>query len=192
MKLFLLGMLLIYGVERVFETFWKRNRIEGHVIAPYTLYLLVMANLSVFLVALYDGATKDAMPTFSAYIIIVVGFFCVAIATIVRISSIQTLGVYHSIQIEIRKNHELIIRGPYHCVRNPYYLSNAIEVMGFPLMVNSLAGATLGLLLYWPCLYLRIVLEERALLGAMRAPFSEYMRRVPRVVPTFFHAGAGI
>ena len=59
-------------------------------------------------------------------------------------------------------------------------------------MVNSLAGATLGLLLYWPCLYLRMVLEERALLEAMRAPFSEYMSRVPRVVPTFFHVGARI
>jgi protein-S-isoprenylcysteine O-methyltransferase Ste14 len=192
MKLFLLGLLLIYGVERVFETFWKRNRIEGHVIAPYTLYLLVMAHFSVFLVALYEGATKDAMPTFSSYIIIVVGCLCVAIATRVRISSIQTLGVYHSVQIEIRKNHELIMRGPYHFVRNPYYLSNAIEVIGFPLIVNSLIGATLGLLLYWPCLYLRMVLEERALLEAMRVPFSEYMSRVPRVVPTFFHVGARI
>lgn len=190
MQLILLGALLTYGVERGVETFWKWNTIEGRVIAPYTLYLLVGVHFSVFVVSLYDGAMRGAASAFSA--LNVAGILLVVIAAIGRFCSIQALGAYHSIQIEIRKNHRLITSGPYRFVRHPYYLCNAIEILGFPLIVNSLVGAALGALIYWPCLYLRTILEERALLKAMRAPFAEYMRQVPRFIPIVFPAGASV
>lgn len=190
MQFLLLGALFTYGVERAIETFWKWNTIKGRVIAPYTLYLLVAAHFSVFVVSLYDGAMLGAAAAFS--LLSVVGLLLVVIAAIGRFASIQTLGAYHSVQIEIRKNHRLITNGPYRFVRHPYYVSNAIEIVGFPLIVNSLVGATLGVLIYWPCLYLRTLLEERALLEAIRAPFAEYMRQVPRFIPTLFPAGASV
>lgn len=188
MKFVLLGALLSYGVARVLETFRKRNTIPGRIVAPYTLHLLVVAHATVFAVAFYDGTGKDIVTPFAANILL--GVSLVVITTIGRFYSVRTLGAYHSIQIEVRKNHPIISHGPYRFVRNPYYVSNAIEVVSFPLIVNSTLGAALALLLYWPCLYLRIVLEERALLDAVKTPFSEYMRRVPRFVPVPFRVGA--
>jgi len=182
MNFFLLGLLIIYGVERICETFWKRPTIKGRVIAPYTLYLLVAAHGTIFLVVLYEGIAKDTVSSFTSS---AMGIFTVTIAGMVRCYSIRTLGLYHSIQIEIRENHPVITRGPYRFIRNPYYLSNAIEVAGFPLIVDSLTGTALCVLLYWPCLYLRIILEERALMEAIQAPFANYMYRVPRLVPAF-------
>ncbi len=179
MRKFFLAALLIYGAARLTETFKKRDKLEGRVVAPYTLYLLVAAHLAVFLAALHDVGNFPAQLS----VIHIVGFFLVVIAAIGRYYSIKTLGAYHSIQIEIRPNHPVICHGPYSFVRNPYYISNAVEIVGFPLMVNSLCGVAVALLLYWPCLYLRIVLEERALLEAIKAPFSDYMHRVPRFVP---------
>jgi protein-S-isoprenylcysteine O-methyltransferase Ste14 len=184
-----MGALLIYGVERTLETFWKRKTIPGLVIAPYTLYLLIVAHVMIFLVALHDGMKQNLLTLSTAN---VVGLSLVAIATMGRLYSIRALAGYHSIQIEIRKNHPLINQGPYRLIRNPYYLSNAVEVVGFPLIVNSLVGATLGVLLYWPCLYLRIVLEERALLQEIKTPFAEYMLRVPRFVPLPIRGGGRI
>ena len=188
MKFVLLATLLIYALARVLETFRKRNTIPGHVIAPYTLYFLIVAHVTVFAAALYDGMGKDLGTPLAANIL--VGLSLVAIATIGRWCAIKALGPYHSIQIEIRQNHPVIRRGPYRFVRNPYYVSNAIEVVSFPLIVNSTMGAALAVLFYWPCLYLRIVLEERALLDAVNTPFSEYMRRVPRFVPMPLRVGA--
>jgi protein-S-isoprenylcysteine O-methyltransferase Ste14 len=111
------------------------------------------------------------------------GFLLVLIAAFARFYSIQALGAYHSIQIEIRENHPLISHGSYRLLRNPYYFSNPIEVSGFPLIVSSLAGTLLGCLLCWPCLYLRLVLEGRALLKTIRRRFFEYMRCLPRFFP---------
>jgi methyltransferase len=179
MRNLLLAALLTYGIARLVETFRKRDKLEGRLVAGYTLYLLVGAHVAVFLVALHD--VRNAPAQLSS--IHVIGLLLVAIAAVGRYHSIKTLGLYHSIQIEIRQNHPVISHGPYSFVRNPYYLANAVEVVGFPLMVNSLFGAAVALFLYWPCLYLRILLEERALSEAIKKPFFDYMRRVPRFVP---------
>ena len=171
--------LFTYGGARLLETFKKRDKKPGRIVASYTLYLLVGAHGVVFLVALLDMTNIRAWLTATNF----VGLIMVMTATVGRFYSIKALGAYHSIQIEIRENHPVISRGPYFFIRNPYYLSNAIEVVGFPLMVSSFFGAVVAVLLYWPCLYLRVVLEERALLEAIKAPFSDYMHQVPRFVP---------
>jgi methyltransferase len=188
MSNFFLGVLLTYGIARLVETFKKRDKSPGHIVAPYTLYLLIAAHCAVLLVALHD--VRNAPTRFG--VTNLVGIAMVVIAALGRFYSIKTLGVYHSIQIEIRPNHPVISHGPYYFIRNPYYLSNAIEVVGFPLMVSSFLGAAVAVLIYWPCLYLRIVLEERALLDAIKEPFSDYMRRVPRIIPNGVRAGAYI
>ena len=189
MKYILVGTLLVYGAARLVETFAKRKKIRGQIIAPYTLYLLVAAHIFVFIAAFYDATARELATEVTETTVL--GILLVTIAAIGRCSAVRALGAYHSIQIEIRRNHPLITCGPYFFVRNPYYLSNAIEVAGFPLIVNSWSGTALALLLYWPSLYLRIVLEERALLVALKVPFTEYMRRVPRLVPISFRVGEG-
>jgi protein-S-isoprenylcysteine O-methyltransferase Ste14 len=188
MRMVLLGVLLSYGAARLLETFRKRDKLPGQVVASYTLCLLVVAHAAVFLVSLHD--LRHPQEQLSATHLI--GVLLVAVAAVGRYYAITTLGPYHSIQIEIRQNHPVISHGPYLFIRNPYYVSNAVEVVGFPLMVNSFIGASAAILLYWPCLYLRIVLEERALLEAIKEPFSDYMRRVPRLVPHAFGVGARI
>lgn len=188
MQLALLLALVIYGGARIFDTFRKRRTIAGRVVAAYTLYLLVAGHVTVFAASFYDATTKDLDdPNIPR---LVAGVFLVAVATICRLYSVRVLGPYHSIQIEIRDYHPIISRGPYGFVRNPYYISSAVEVAAFPLIVDSTLGVALAIGLYWPCLYLRIAVEERALLEAVKTPFAEYMRRVPRFVPLLFPAGA--
>lgn len=186
MRNILFGALFTYGVARLVETFRKRDKLKGRVVAAYTLYLLVAAHFAVFLVGWHD--VKTLPPRLAANNFI--GLIMVVAAAIGRFYSIRALGVYHSIQIEIRQNHPIVSHGPYFFTRNPYYLSNAVEVVGFPLMVNSFLAVAVAILLYWPCLYLRIILEERALLEAIKAPFADYMRRVPRFVPNGIRVGA--
>ena len=188
MRNIFVGMLLTYGVARLVETFRTRDKSQGQVVVAYTLYLLVADHLAVFLVVWHEVETLAPRLTATNFI----GLIMVVAAAIGRFYSVKTLGVYHSIQIEIRRDHPVISDGPYFFFSNPYYLSNAVEVVGFPLMVNSFLGAAVAILLYWPCLYLRVVLEERALLKAIKAPFAEYMHRVPRFVPTGIRVGASI
>jgi protein-S-isoprenylcysteine O-methyltransferase Ste14 len=188
MRIFFLLGLLLYGAGRLIETFRQRDKLGGRVIAGYTLYLLVIGHTVVFLLALHHVLTDPIRFT----VINFAGIFFVTLAAIGHYYSIKSLGQYHSIQIEIRFDHSLISSGPYDFIRNPYYLSNALEIIGVPLAVGSPLAAGVALLIYWPCLYLRIVLEERALLEDLGGTFAKYMRRVPRFLPKRFWRGARI
>ena len=113
------------------------------------------------------------------------GIIMVIVSTIGRNWAINTLNLYHSIHIEIRENHELIQSGPYQYVRNPYYLSNLIEAIGLPLVVNAKLAMFIAVFVYIPLLIQRLILEEKALEDKFQAQFVDYRTRVPMVIPRF-------
>jgi protein-S-isoprenylcysteine O-methyltransferase Ste14 len=143
--------------------------------------LLIVCHAAVFVATLRDCALWNQSPNASWQFY--VGVLLLIAATLGRNWSIQTLGSYHSIQIEIRSNHPLITDGPYRYSRNPYYLSNAVEIVCLPLMGSSALGVALAIVLYWPALGLRIALEEDALQQAMKESFSDYKLKTPRLIP---------
>jgi protein-S-isoprenylcysteine O-methyltransferase Ste14 len=71
--------------------------------------------------------------------------------------------VYHSINIEIRERHELVQSRPNSYLRNPYYLSNIIEAIGLPLVVNSKLAIFIALFVYTPILLHQLILEGESL-----------------------------
>ncbi len=184
MKLLVLLFLVFYGIERIVETFWRWKTVKGAIVAPVTLHLLVAAYISMYVVTLWEwGGLKVGPHTLWAALAAVI---LVLISMVGRHWAIRTLGLYHSIHIEIRENHELIQSGPYGAVRNPYYLSNVIEAIGIPLVASAWLAMTISIFLYMPLLILRLVLEERALAEKFKDSFAQYKRQAPRIVPKFF------
>ncbi len=174
--------LVVYAVERAAETFWKRDKIKGVLSSPLSLPLLVGTYVLMYLTCLWE-LTAGVAESFSGWIS-VVGGVLVLLSTFGRNWAIRTLGPFHSIQIEIRANHELIQSGPYAWVRNPYYLSNVVEAVGLPLVANAFYGGLISLFVYLPVLIVRMVLEERALTKKFGAGFLLYKSRVPRLFPS--------
>lgn len=173
--------LVVYGIERILETFWKRKKIQGEIRASYTLPLLVGTCILIYLVTFWELVSKENRQI--TWWITMAGVVMVLASIAGRNWAIKTLGLYHSIHIEIRDNHELIRSGPYNFVRNPYYLSIVIESVGLPLAANARLGLLLSLFCYIPLVILRMVLEERALESKFKDQFVAYKRQVPRILP---------
>jgi len=181
MKQLVFWLLVLYAIERIVETFWKRKKISGAIIAPYTLPLLIGTYVLMYLVTFWQWAYWDSgqSSTWIAF-----GGTLMILASIAgRNWAIQTLGLYHSIHIEIRADHECIRSGPYGFVRNPYYLSNMVEAIGVPLAANAWFALLGSVFLYIPLLALRLVLEEKALKEKFGSSFIDYKKRVPRIIP---------
>lgn len=76
----------------------------------------------------------------------------------------------------------LLTEGIYARTRNPRYLAILVAVLGWALAVNLPALYVL----WWvavPGFYGIILLEERELEDRFGAPYEEYLRRVPRLLP---------
>jgi protein-S-isoprenylcysteine O-methyltransferase Ste14 len=82
---------------------------------------------------------------------------------------------------------QLVVRGLYHYVRNPMYLSVTCIVLGEALLLRSQA-----LFVYWLSWFLLvnvfvIAYEEPALRRHFGASYDDYARAVGRWVPRFHH-----
>jgi protein-S-isoprenylcysteine O-methyltransferase Ste14 len=180
---FALWFLIVYAVARFFETFSKRKKSAGRIFAFYTLPLIVVSYVAVYLSAFWQYSRgNDWVPSGG---LALAGIGTMLISVIGRAWAIRSLGPYHSIQIEIRDPHPLIEFGPYRYVRNPYYLSNLIEIIGLVLVAESLATMVLAAGIYVPLLTHRMLLEEKALQEKLGEVFCEYKRRVPLLIPRF-------
>lgn len=77
----------------------------------------------------------------------------------------------------------LMAAGPYRLLRNPLYLGTWIFSLGVAILMPP-SGA-LFFVIAMGIFYLRLIMEEEDFLAEqMGAPYDEYRRRVPRVLPS--------
>jgi protein-S-isoprenylcysteine O-methyltransferase Ste14 len=113
----------------------------------------------------------------------VVGCMMVSVSILGRRWAIRSLGLFHSIHIEIRDHPALVSTGEYQFVRNPHCLSNISEAIGLPLLGGSRSALTTSLSVYLPPVVHRMIREEEALSRELGAPFARYKREVAMIVP---------
>jgi protein-S-isoprenylcysteine O-methyltransferase Ste14 len=185
-KSFVLTFLVAYAFTRAYETFSKRAVIPGKILIPCSLPFIVAAYVSLYLIVLWNCYEASALDFTSLNIS--VGAGAVLMSVLGRNWAIRKLGIYHSIHIEIREEHQLIEAGPYSYVRNPYYLSNVLEAIGLVVMISVPMIVLAPAAVYLALLGQRLIREERALESKFNEIFFEYKRRVPRIIPRVFHS----
>ncbi|HEX3599832.1 MAG TPA: isoprenylcysteine carboxylmethyltransferase family protein [Lacipirellulaceae bacterium] len=99
---------------------------------------------------------------------------------------VAVLGrVWTSAYISGRKNHELVVDGPYSLTRNPLYFFSFLGYVGAGLAFEKLtvcfAFAVVFVLSHWPT----ILKEERKLREKFGEKYQTYAQQVPRFWPRF-------
>jgi protein-S-isoprenylcysteine O-methyltransferase len=93
-----------------------------------------------------------------------------------------TLGRNWSSAVLVRKDHELVMRGPYALSRHPIY--TALLTMFFrTILAIGTVEAFAGFLLVAAGLWIKLGLEERLMLRQFPADYPAYRRRVKRLIP---------
>jgi len=95
----------------------------------------------------------------------------------------NTLGKNWSLMLELKKDHELIMNGPYRYVRHPMYASLYIIYFGFLILT---ANWLVGVLLLAPFALLYIVRvepEEQMMIEKFGKKYQDYMKKSGRLFP---------
>jgi protein-S-isoprenylcysteine O-methyltransferase Ste14 len=93
-----------------------------------------------------------------------------------------TLGRNWSAAVVVRKDHELIMRGPYALSRHPIYTAILAMFIGTVMAVGTIE-AMAGFLLIAAGLWLKLGQEERLMMRQFPDEYPAYRRRVKRLVP---------
>ncbi len=103
---------------------------------------------------------------------------------ILLVWTFHTLGKNITDTVVTRKEHSLVISGPYRWVRHPFYVSLALAVLA-----NSLATANWFLFLMGAAVFtmlaLRSRIEEACLIERFGDDYRNYMKRTGRFIPRF-------
>lgn len=117
------------------------------------------------------------------FILSCLGLLMYFIALFFRNWAIKSLGEYWSINIEIRKPHPILKNGPYQRMRHPAYFAIILEVLGFPLILNSVYTFYFSLSVYVPAILFRLYLEEKELIKQAGNDYTVYREETWSFLP---------
>ena len=180
LKSFFIVFFLFIIIQRVLETFAKREKEKGEIRQKWTFSLLFIAH---FIVVFGSIPEYLLIKREINLIITVIGLILYLSGLIGRNWCIRTLGKYWSIHVEIRKNHKLIKTGPYKYMRHPATLSIIFEVCGIPLIVNAYFIFLFAVAVYIPLMILRIYYEEKEHPKLFGPEYLAYKKEVGMLFP---------
>ncbi len=167
-------------VWRVWETFRKHGTERGRTSMVWSFYVLFVMSVVIF-----GGTIAEFFLVKRVYHIgwAVLGFSLFAVANVIRISAIGSLGRYWSLHVEVRERHPFVREGMYRYVRHPAYLSFVLEHVAVPLVGNAWWTLAVTVFVYVPLIVLRLSREEAALVDKFGDVYRAYQQEVGALVP---------
>lgn len=92
------------------------------------------------------------------------------------------LGKNWSQKVTVKKDHELIVSGPYSLVRHPIYTGLLLGLLGTAVARGEWRGL-LAVALVFAALWHKLRLEEKWMRAQFGEPYEAYARRVAALVP---------
>ena len=176
---FMLWLLLdgIVVFRRVSDKVENRDR--------FSLRVVVAANSLSWIVGIWlayrpFGVMQPTIPTQIA------GFVLLGLGILIRSVAIAQLGRFHTPNVAVLADHEVMDRGLYRYIRHPSYLGALIAFLGFSLALSNWLSL-LVIMLLTPIAYLFRIHEEEAALGAaLGERYAKYVRRTKRLIPGIY------
>ncbi|MEP7003366.1 MAG: isoprenylcysteine carboxylmethyltransferase family protein [Chloroflexota bacterium] len=123
------------------------------------------------------------VPTVDLSMSVRIAGFAVAVASAVFAAwGMWTLGKSYGIRLDLFEGHTLKVDGAFALVRHPMYFGIVAFHLGAALALPSVPLLVLTAVVVVPLTFARIGAEERVLREAF-APYAEYARRVPALIP---------
>lgn len=169
---FYIIFILAGTIERVSSTFFYKETNATKIIyhkwsflAPFWSYLFII----LFSICEYFLTVEVINLNIST-----LGFIIFSAGVILRRKSIAGLNKNWSVYIEIKEGHEVVTIGIYKFLKHPYCLAVLFELIGVCLIGNTFHSLVLVFLIQAPLLMIRIILEERVLLGYFGDVYKNY------------------
>ena len=171
--------LIIVGA-RFAELGTKRNTIRGQIRESLTFRLFLSAGMVVLIASIAEYVLSGrgvSWPLFG------LGWAVAIVSFALRWKAIAALGRFWSLHVEIREEHEFVKDGPFRKVRHPAYLSMIMELLALAMICNARWAFLAVAACFVPVLYMRIRVEEAALIEKFGDAYREYRRTTPALFP---------
>jgi len=139
-----------------------------------------MLSLVALILAVFQIGTLDYLEEYD--IIRYIGLSVYLVFSWVQVWSFKTLGDNYSQEIMIKKNHELITKGPFKIIRHPQYICQILLNLGATAATFSYIVGFFTLIEI-PIYIMRASLEDKLLAKYFTEKFSDYKKKSGFMIP---------
>ncbi|MFH1096851.1 MAG: isoprenylcysteine carboxylmethyltransferase family protein [Candidatus Desantisbacteria bacterium] len=175
---------IVYRLTRLSKSYAGESK-PGKVHAGFNFAIMLFLYLSVFIGSISEYFYYCVMlHTRQINILIsVFGLLMYIIVIPLRAVAATALGQQMSQDIKIIHDHKVVTNGPYAYLRHPLALCVMLEVLGLTLISNAYYSFIMTLVLFFPFMFYRVYLEEKALIEQFGSEYLEYKKRVYAFMP---------
>ncbi|MFZ2323534.1 MAG: isoprenylcysteine carboxylmethyltransferase family protein [Ignavibacteriaceae bacterium] len=141
----------------------------------FSTLTLVVLIISVFQVGTLEYKNENQT-------IRIIGLLFYLIFSWIQIWAFKTLGENYSQDIAIKKNHQLVTKGPFGIIRHPQYLSQMLLDLGAAVATLSFILAPLAIIQI-PFLFMRASFEDKLLEKHFGDNFRAYKKKAGQLFP---------
>jgi len=145
------------------------------------LYLWISIILSITIGVFVS--TTITFPVFSSERLELIGIAVIIIGIIIRLIAIKQLGRFFTVDVTIRKDHQLMQSGLYKYLRHTSYTGSLLSFLGFGISLNNWLGlAVVFLPILFTFIY-RISIEEKVMTEQFGKQYLDYICKTKRLIP---------
>ncbi|RPI02359.1 MAG: isoprenylcysteine carboxylmethyltransferase family protein [Calditrichaeota bacterium] len=104
----------------------------------------------------------------------------------IRWAAILSLRRYFTVNVAIRKGHQLYGKGLYGTIRHPSYLGSLVSFLGLGVALSNWISLSILLLFITTAFIRRIKLEEQVLIQTFGKEYEDYCRSTWRLIPWLY------
>lgn len=114
------------------------------------------------------------------------GIAIIITGMILRFAAVRSLGKFFTVDVTIRKDHQLKKDGLYKYLRHPSYSASLISFIGYGISLNNWLSLLLITILIIAAFIVRINVEEKALTEQFGAEYAAYKARTKALIPFIY------
>ena len=123
----------------------------------------------------------------SAYAYITeIGLAVIIAGIILRLFIVRTLGKFFTVDVTIRKGHQLLKTGFYKKLRHPSYFASLISFIGYGISLNNWLSLILILIAVLTVFIYRISVEEKTLIAHFGNEYLDYKKKTYAIIPFIY------
>lgn len=142
--------------------------------------ILSMLSLVALILAVFQIGTLEYLEEYAT--IRYIGLAVYLVFSWIQVWSFKSLGDNYSQDIMVKKNHQLVTKGPFKIIRHPQYLCQIILDIGAAVATLSYVVSGLAIIEI-PVYIMRAAAEDKLLAKYFTESFSEYKRKSGFMIP---------
>jgi protein-S-isoprenylcysteine O-methyltransferase Ste14 len=115
-----------------------------------------------------------------------IGIGIIYMGIIFRFTAIKQLGKFFTVDVAIRKDHQLMQTGFYKYLRHPSYSGSLLSFLGFGISLNNWLSLAIVFVPTLAAFIYRMNIEEQVLAKQFGGQYSDYISKTKRILPYIY------